>query len=134
VLRLAIRASPAGIAQAQPRLRRFLDHRGLPARLGDQAELLVEEAVMNVAMHGFDDPSDAVVDLTAEAGPQGCTLVLEDAGRAFDPTAVQLPERPRSLAEAEPGGLGLVMLRSLAQGLSYERLPEGRNRLRIVIA
>lgn len=131
---LAIRASPAGIAEAQPRLRGFLEAQGLPGRLGDHAELLVEEAVMNIAMHGFEDVTGIVVDLALEAGPDSCTLVFEDGGRAFDPTRGELPGRPRSLAEAEPGGLGLVLMRRLARELVYERLPEGRNRLRVVIA
>ena len=132
-LRLAIRADAAGLAEAQPRLRAYLDAAGLPGAAADRAELLVEEVVMNVAMHGVDPGEDTVVDLLAEAVPAACTLVFEDGGRAFDPTAGALPERPVSLADAEPGGLGLFLLRGMTSELTYDRLPEGRNRLRLVI-
>ncbi|NMJ42897.1 ATP-binding protein [Roseomonas sp. JC162] len=132
-LRLSIPASSAGLTAAQPRLRAFLDARGLPGGIADRAELLVEEAVMNVAMHGAEDAATAQVDLLAEAGPDRCILVFEDAGRAFDPTAGELKERPLSLADAEPGGLGLVLMRRMTRELAYERLPEGRNRLRMVL-
>jgi anti-sigma regulatory factor (Ser/Thr protein kinase) len=130
---LAIRASSDGLTEAQPRLRAFLDARGLPRGIADRAELLVEEVVMNAAMHGFEDPSAGVVDLQAEAGPDRCVLVFEDSGRAFDPTAGELKELPLSLADAEPGGLGLVLMRRMTRELAYERLPEGRNRLRMVL-
>ena len=88
---------------------------------------------MNVAMHGAGDTATTLVDLLAEAGPGRCVLVFEDAGRPFDPTAGDLKERPLSLADAEPGGLGLVLMRRMTRELAYERTPEGRNRLRMVL-
>jgi anti-sigma regulatory factor (Ser/Thr protein kinase) len=132
-LRLSLAASAAGLAAAQPVLRAFLDEAGLAPAVADRAELLVEEVVMNVHMHGFEDPAAAEVDLHAAVDPAGCTLVFEDAGRAFDPTQGELAERPTQLAEAEPGGLGLVLLRRMATGLDYERLAAGRNRLTVLL-
>lgn len=133
-LHLRLAASAAGLASAQPLLRAFLDESRLPAALADRAELLVEEIVMNVHMHGFDDPAAAEVRVIASAGPDGCTLVFEDAGRPFDPTAHELAERPTNLEEATPGGLGLVLLRRLASRIDYRRLPGGRNQVTILIA
>lgn len=133
-LRLEFGASPAGLSEVQPALREYLEAAGIAGAIMDRAELLVEEVVMNVFMHGFDDPGDATVELRASVGGQSCTLVFEDAGRPFDPTAAALPSTPATLEEAEIGGLGLVLLRKLATGLSYERLADGRNRLRLLLA
>jgi anti-sigma regulatory factor (Ser/Thr protein kinase) len=133
-LELRLLAGAEGLAVAQPVLRAFLDEAGLPADLAYRADLLVEEVVMNLHMHGFDTPSEAELALSATAGPSGCSLVFEDAGRPFDPTAAVLPERASSLEDATPGGLGLLLLRRLASRLEYRRLPEGRNRLLVVLA
>lgn len=133
-LELRLLAGAEGLSAAQPVLRAFLDEVGLPVELADRAELLVEEVVMNLHMHGFDAPSEAELALSATAGPAGCNLVFEDSGRPFDPTAGALPERAASLEDATPGGLGLVLLRRLASRLDYRRLPEGRNRLLVVLA
>jgi anti-sigma regulatory factor (Ser/Thr protein kinase) len=133
-LRLEFRASPTGLSEVQPLLREYLEAAGLAGPVADRAELLVEEVVMNVFMHGFDDSADAIVELRASVGGPTCTLVFEDAGRPFDPTAGALPDRPKTLAEAEVGGLGLVLLRKLATDLAYERLADGRNRLRVLLA
>jgi serine/threonine-protein kinase RsbW len=133
-LRLRLAASAAGLEAAQPVLRAFLDESGLAPDVSDRAELLVEEVVMNVHMHGFDDSASAEVDLRAAADPGGCTLLFEDAGRPFDPTQASLAERPTNLADATPGGLGLVLLRRMATRLGYERLASGHNRLSVMIA
>jgi anti-sigma regulatory factor (Ser/Thr protein kinase) len=133
-LELRLLAGAEGLAAAQPVLRAFLDEGGVPADLADRAELLVEEVAMNLYMHGFDSPDEAELALSATASPSGCSLVFEDAGRPFDPTAAALPDRAASLEEATPGGLGLVLLRRLASRLEYRRLPEGRNRLLVVLA
>lgn len=128
-LQLSIPASADGLAAVQAPFRAYLDGAGLEERLADRAELLLEEVVMNVGMHGFDDSTAAVVHLCAQASRDGCKLVFEDAGRPFDPTAASIAERPTSLEAAEPGGLGLVLLRRMASELAYERTAEGRNRL-----
>jgi anti-sigma regulatory factor (Ser/Thr protein kinase) len=133
-LQLRLAASPAGVGDAQPALRAFLDESAVPAALADRAELLFEEVVMNVHMHGFDDPAAAEVVLHAAGGPGGCTLVFEDAGRPFDPTAGDLAERASTLEDAIPGGLGLVLLRRLASRIEYQRLPHGLNQVTVHIA
>ncbi len=114
-------------------LRRFLIDSGLRADLTRRAELLVEEIVMNVAMHGFDDPADAQVALHASVRPAACVLVIQDAGRPFDPTASEIPRRRDRIEDASPGGLGLVLLRRLADRIGYRRLPDGLNEVTITL-
>ena len=60
--------------------------------------------------------------------PNAVTFVVEDTGRAFDPSAAPVPARPASLLDAEPGGLGLTLLRHYCSDLTYERIGD-RNRL-----
>ncbi len=55
-------------------------------------------------------------------------VVIEDSGRAFDPTQVPPPPKPRSIEEARIGALGIHLMRSFASEMRYERR-DGRNRL-----
>lgn len=129
-----VEASAAGLAVAQPGLERFLMTAGVAGPVLNRAAVLVEEVVMNVATHGLADGAGGVVALQAAARPDGgCTLVFEDAGCPFDPTAGALPAPPQDLDAARIGGLGLVLLRRLASEIAYERLPQGRNRLRVTL-
>jgi anti-sigma regulatory factor (Ser/Thr protein kinase) len=133
-LSLLIEASAAGLAAAQPGLRRALDESGVAQRVADRAEVVVEEVVMNVAMHAFDDSERHAVALRATPQPSGgCELVFEDAGRPFDPIAAVPPGPKREPDEVQVGGLGLVLIRRFASELAYERLPAGLNRLRVVL-
>ncbi len=132
---VALEASAAGLTAAQPLLRRFLDGAGVAPRVADRAEVIIEEVVMNIAMHAFDAVAPRTVALRAAPhGAGGCELVFEDAGRHFDPTAQAPPEATHGLAEAPAGGFGLVLLHRLSSEVAYERLPVGLNRLRVVLA
>jgi len=133
-LRFIARLTGVGsIAAAQARVADHLRACQAPERLVVRAELLFEEVVTNLLRHGFDAPGEREVGIEAAAAPDGCTLVFEDAGRPFDPTAAALPQAPARLADAPVGGLGLVLLRRTARRLAYVRLPEGRNRLTVEI-
>lgn len=135
-LTLTIEARSPDLAQAQARLAAFLRGAGLPSGLIGRAELLVEELVMNAIAHGgLAEPAMAPpLRLEAEAGPGAtCRLVLEDSGTPFDPTLATLPDSAEGLAAARSGGRGLVLLRQMARELRYDRLPEGRNRLTLVL-
>ena len=132
---MLLEASAVGLAAAQPSLRRFLEQAGVAPRVLGRAEVVIEEVVMNIAMHAFQNAG--LHDLALHAAPcgaGGCEIVFEDAGHLFDPTASVLPEPARELAEASVGGLGLVLVRRFASEVTYERLPAGLNRLRVVLA
>jgi anti-sigma regulatory factor (Ser/Thr protein kinase) len=139
-LRLRVGLTTSALAAQQALLAAFLEEHGLPRPLIGRAELVFEEVVMNVLHHGFApgdtaarDAAEVVVDARA-APPDACTLVFEDPGLPFDPTAAALPEPARRLEEAQIGGLGVPLIRKLASALAYQRLePEGRNRLTITL-
>lgn len=55
-------------------------------------------------------------------------MTVSDSGVAFDPLAYEQKPGSQTLSEAEPGGLGLVMMRGFSDSMSY-RYSEGRNQL-----
>ena len=59
-------------------------------------------------------------------------IIGRGRGVAFDPSTPPEP-RPASLAEAKPGGLGLLMIRNFSDDVSYRR-SEGRNHLTITVS
>ena len=99
----------------------------------------LDEALANVIAHG--GPTALASPVRLQFGvrrSQGtCTaeLSVADAGVAFDPSTFppEATPRPASLAEAKPGGLGLLMIRDFSDDLSYRR-SEGRNHLTITVS
>jgi anti-sigma regulatory factor (Ser/Thr protein kinase) len=49
-------------------------------------------------------------------------LTLNAGGVPFDPASHRTRPSPRTLEEAEPGGLGILMMRTNADRIAYERL------------
>lgn len=94
---------------------------GLQPALGAPAlfacELVFEEWVNNAFEHG----GATRVAVQVDAGPDAIGLRFEDDGRPFDPTRAVPRELPRSLDEAEPGGLGLRWMRRHAFDWRYAR-------------
>jgi serine/threonine-protein kinase RsbW len=90
------------------------------------------EALANVIVHGGPAARSSPVCLRLEAHiePGSCqaAVTVSDGGIAFDPLAYERKPGPQTLAEAEPGGLGLVMMRGFSDNMRY-RYSEGRNQL-----
>ena len=132
---LAIRVpgTRAGLATALNATREWLSGQDVAPAAADRVALVVEEALMNVAMHGR-TPEGAPVDLQAELAlhlePGTIAICLQDNGRAFNPHDAAPPPAPASAAEATPGGLGVHLLRHFARTMTYERR-DGLNVLRL---
>jgi len=100
----------------------------LPAQLRNDMHVALEEAVMNVAFHAYGPDEAGEVAIALTLGEAEAVLVVEDEGKAFDPVAAPPRKKLESLETAQPGGLGLVLMRHHCRALEYERR-EGRNRL-----
>ncbi|MBK6471324.1 MAG: ATP-binding protein [Betaproteobacteria bacterium] len=132
-LQLRVPAVRQALEPARLAVLRFLEPWALDARSLFNVELVLEETLINVSLHAFDDPGSHAVTLQVRVEPDTVLLQFEDAGRAFNPLLTAEPVRPASIADAQVGGLGLMLVRKLSRAVEYQRL-EGRNRLTISVA
>ena len=87
-------------------------------------ELLLEEIVANICLHAKPEGGNFAIEVKKQVG---CIeLLFEDDGISFDPLAKQEPDLAAALEDREIGGLGLVLMRKIADSLSYRR-EQGRN-------
>ncbi len=110
-----------------------LDAAGVGPRGRFQSELVFEEMVTNVIRYGYDDEELHVVDVAVRVVDADVVMVVSDDGKPFNPLERAAPEQPHSLAEAQVGGLGIMLVRKAARQMSYERR-DGRNLLTVRIA
>ena len=117
VLELQARATRESWAALFSSLTGFALRRNWSSQARHAVELSVEEWFENLVSHAqgphlwlrIDDQFDAV------------HLELRDDGPAFDPLAKPAPPLDRSLDDTPIGGLGLHLMRSLAQRITYDR-------------
>ncbi len=128
------RSSVSGEAAQLPALTGFLQafwsEAGLPPGHAWPFELALEEAFMNVVLHGAPGIRAAAVDVVLALDGDALTLTLSDDGPPFDPLALPAPDTAAPLEARRPGGLGVHLVRRLMDQVGYERVAE-RNQLRM---
>ena len=111
----------------------FLEPHALSARSIYAVELVLEEALTNVIAYAYPQGQAGRVSLGVRVLADAVELCIEDDGVEFDPLGVAPSPMPASIAEATPGGLGLLLIRRFARDVGYRRA-DGRNVLTVVVA
>jgi sigma-B regulation protein RsbU (phosphoserine phosphatase) len=118
-----------------PRLAEFIDQvceaAGIDMATTMQINLAVEEAVVNVMNYAYPPGTMGTVEVSADTSDDKLTLVIEDNGTPFDPTAKDDADTTLGAEERPIGGLGIHLVRQLMDSISYKRSDDGRNILTI---
>ncbi len=99
----------------------FGDANQLPVPKVFLINLALDELITNAVTHGrFEDTSDPKIEIHLRIDHEVLILTLEDNGAMFDPTIDTKPDITSSLEEREVGGLGLHLVKSFADRVSYD--------------
>jgi serine/threonine-protein kinase RsbW len=118
---LTILNTVEGLQEASAGAEAWLEQQGCDAACGMLVSLGIEELVTNCIKYGYDDAGQHFIGLRIEIVAGMLTLEIRDDGHAFDPLQVPPPDLTLSLEERPIGGLGLHLLREMADAMSYER-------------
>ena len=105
---------------------------GIPEHLNFAIDLCLEEAAVNIILHGYGGDSDRPITLRfLTPGDGRYTFEVEDEARQFNPLLAPETHLAEKLEDVViPGGHGVRLMRRFANELEYEPLPNG-NRLRL---
>ncbi len=110
------------------RVEEFGDAHGLPGPKVYVINLALDELITNVVSYGFGGVPEPEIRITLRMEGDALVLIVEDNGQPFDPTQAMPADVASPLAERRIGGLGLHLVKSFANRLSYE-FADGRNRV-----
>ncbi|MCQ8894271.1 MAG: ATP-binding protein [Methanolinea sp.] len=116
---LTLRAEKNNLGEVFLFLRQVLGGAGIREQLLPDLELAVEEAVVNVMTYAYPNGEGDLV-LGVLPGPDYVTIELRDRGTPFNPLLVPEPDITSPLGEREIGGLGVHLIRTLMDEVSYE--------------
>ncbi len=88
----------------------------------DKIELVricAEEIFINIASYAYPE-QDGLVNIEEEVGDNKIEIVFEDQGVAYNPLEKDDPDVTASLSDREIGGLGIFMVKQMADELKYD--------------
>jgi serine/threonine-protein kinase RsbW len=99
-----------------------------------QIELAVDEACANVVRHayrGIDVPHPEIL-VTVRTRKNGIEISIADRGKGFDPDKLPTPDMDEYLKKMKPGGLGVHLIKSLMDKVTFSIKPGVRNEVKMV--
>lgn len=90
-------------------------------------ELVVEEALVNVFLHGYTQHQGQVEVRCLDSDDSSLTIEIIDTGVSFNPLSLADPDLQPDLATRNIGGMGVFLIRKMTDGVAYRR--EGENNI-----
>ncbi|CAH2031613.1 Putative anti-sigma regulatory factor, serine/threonine protein kinase [Trichlorobacter ammonificans] len=121
LLRLETTALVSALPELRARVMAAAGAAGAGDELQQRLELVLEEAVMNTALHGYAGAGGPIlVELATREGGE-LELLLSDQAGSFDPRVVPTPQLSQPLDQRPVGGLGVHLIRTMSDGIRYRR-------------
>ena len=110
----------AAIADAKAYLDEKLAANGCPPAVQSVLDIILDEIASNIVRHS--GASGFEIDIEFVDSPVGVNLTFVDDGVAYDPLAHIDPDTTLSAEERPIGGLGILMVKKMADSVAYNRL------------
>ena len=115
------RAEATAVHEAADALEAFCTAEHLPSEAVWPLQVALDEIVANIVHHGPGDAESAGFDVWFSRTGDLVEIVVADDGPAFDPLARADPDVGLPLDARQPGGLGIMLVKSLMDDVRYER-------------
>jgi len=114
-------AQPEALPTISQQVMAAAREQGISPDVLQRLDLVLEEALMNTALHGYGGKGGGMT-VKLDFVDDGCLkLTLEDCGVPFDPTTASTPDLSIPVEERPIGGLGIHLIRSMSDTLTYHR-------------
>ncbi len=112
----------AELGRLQELVEQFGEEASFPAPVVMQLNVVLEEVVSNVINYAYQGmPADTPLDVHISYEQPLLTVVVEDKGPAFDPTAAEDPDISLAAEDRPVGGLGIFMVKQMMDTVTYQR-------------
>jgi len=125
---LRVQSAVEAIGPATEQAEAWLREQQASADTSYLVSLAIEELVTNCIKYGYDDAVEHIVDIVLSVENGALSMEVIDDGHAFNPLEAPLPDLSLAMEKRRIGGLGIHLLRELADDVTYERR-NGTNRV-----
>ena len=118
---LHVRSTNEAILPATVQAEEWMAEQGVSTDAFFLASLAIEELVTNCIKYGYDDSNDHTIDIVLTVVDGALRIEVIDDGQPFNPLEAPEPDTSLAMADRPIGGLGIHLLRELADEATYER-------------
>ena len=129
-VRFVLRNDASELNAIRPAVDTFLDSARSSEWASYVVHLTLEELFTNVVKYARSDSDEQSIAVHLQVVGDAIQLVVEDGGPPFDPTSYPDPVSEPDLDTVISGGLGIHLVRQLADRLTYRRAGD-RNRVEV---
>ena len=102
---------------------------GIPVATIENIILAVDEACTNIIKHAYKLSPEGEIIIKIDYDNEKFTVTIIDYGKSFDPNQVPLPDLQKYYREHRVGGLGMYLMKSLMDDVSYSSVPGKYNKV-----
>ena len=111
----------------------FMQYHQLSVETIYKVNLILEEALTNIIKYAYKDTLAHDIRVEMTLNEHELIIEFQDDGEEFDPISAPSPKAPDSISESPVGGLGIHLVKQMADDVEYRR-HNGRNILRARIS
>ena len=129
-LTIDVLSTRESIASASAQAEEWLQSHRPSAQALNLLLITIEELVINCIDYGYDDDKVHTIRLGLSIDGGNLAITVVDDGHPFDPLSMPAPDLSLPVQARPVGGLGIYLLRQLADQITYQRR-DGFNELTI---
>jgi serine/threonine-protein kinase RsbW/sigma-B regulation protein RsbU (phosphoserine phosphatase) len=118
---ISLRSTLAEIPRLAAAIEAFCEDHHLAPELASRITLAVEEAVVNIIVHGYGGAADQLCEVRLARDDDAVRITVSDEAPPFDPLTQPPPDTTAPLERRQDGGLGIYFVRTLMDDVRYRR-------------
>ena len=131
-LSMQLTSDMAELARLSEAASALLDEHRVTAKPAYTTQLVLEELITNVIRHGRDGGETRCIKVEVEIDPGAVRIDVVDDAPPFNPLEAPAVDAAASLDERRVGGLGIHLVRTMADEVNYQRVDD-RNHVTVRI-
>jgi anti-sigma regulatory factor (Ser/Thr protein kinase) len=94
-------------------------------------ELATEEIFVNIANYAYDETGEAYIGIEPIDDKKSVKIIFKDSGKQYNPLLKTEPDVSLPAEKRKIGGLGILLVKKIADDISYEYV-DGSNILTVI--
>lgn len=119
--KIEVKNRVSDIQVAMDNFGKFAQEHQISSHVQAQIKIIFDELLANIISYGFLDKDEHIIDIEIRYNGEKIIVIFSDDGIPFNPFEKTAPDMQVPLNEVELGGLGIHIVKELADDYSYKR-------------